>query len=186
VLLALIAVGAGLVAGWRSGGRLTNVARAHVRYPAALVAGAALGLAAELWPAGHPGSVLSVTGYVLLCGFALINIRLTGMVLVSVGLMANLAVVAADGGMPVRDAAPGVSLGSRHHGQRPGDHLVGLSDVVAVPILDETVSAGDIVLILGAATLTWGLMSQATETPSRRAERGKAGRRMRARRPSPT
>ena len=43
-----------------------------------------------------------LAGYVLLICFAVRNAGLTGMVLVAVGLLANLAVIAVDGGMPVR------------------------------------------------------------------------------------
>ena len=83
----------------------------------------------------------------LLIGFALRNAGLTGMVLVAVGLLANLTVIAVDRGMPVRGLPAGVSDGWRHHGERPGDHLTGLADVVRLTPLGETVSAGDIVLV---------------------------------------
>ena len=50
---------------------------------------------------------------------------------------------------------PACRIGRRHHGERPGDHLTGLADVVHLAPLGETVSAGDIVLSLGVARSWW-------------------------------
>jgi hypothetical protein len=52
----------------------------------------------------------------------------------------------------VRGLPAGVSDGWRHHGERPGDRLTGLADVIPITPLGETVSAGDLVLSLGVAT----------------------------------
>ena len=60
-----------------------------------------------------------VAGYLLLVGFALRNAGLTGMVLVAFGLLANLAVIVVDGGMPVRGLPAGAADGPRHHGDTP-------------------------------------------------------------------
>jgi hypothetical protein len=109
-----------------------------------------------------------IAGYVLMIGFALRNVAVTGMVLVAAGLLANLTVIAVDRGMPVRGLAAEVSDGWRHHGERPADRLMGLADVVRTP-LGETISAGDIVLSLGVATAVVSLMRPrrrpAPETP---------------------
>jgi hypothetical protein len=104
-----------------------------------------------------------IAGYLLLVGFALRNLAITGMVLVAMGLLANLTVVALNGGMPVRGLPAGTTYGPRHHGQRPGDRLTGLADVVHLPALGEIVSPGDLVLGLGVATVVVTLMR-----PSRR------------------
>jgi hypothetical protein len=84
-------------------------------------------------------------------------------------------VIAVDGGMPVRGVPAGAALGPRHHGVRPGDHLVELSDQIRLAPLDVTVSPGDIVLSLGVATVTAGLMR-----PRRRPAMADAGEASRA------
>jgi hypothetical protein len=74
-------------------------------------------------------------------------------VLVTVVLLSNLLVIGLNGGMPVRGVPAGVQLGGHHLGERPGDLLKGLTDVVYVAPLGETLSAGDIVLASGVGTL---------------------------------
>jgi hypothetical protein len=80
------------------------------------------------------------------------------MVLVAFGLFANATVITLNGGMPVRGLPAGATAGARHHGERPGDHLTALADVVHLAPLHETVSPGDLVLSLGVATVVVGLM----------------------------
>jgi len=172
MLLVVVAIAAGTIAGLALGGRLRRVADARLRSVGLLLAGAGCEFVASHWGAGWIGSALLVAGYGLLVGFALRNAAMTGMLLVAVGLAANLAVIALDGGMPVRGAPVGASYGPRHHGERSGDRLTGLSDVVRVAPLGETVSAGDLVLSLGAAVVVVGLM-------------GPPRRQLRRRRPQP-
>ena len=136
---------------------MRSLARARLRGLGLLLAGAICALGAR-WVGGGVGAGILVAGYVLMVCFALRNAGLTGMVLVAVGLLANLAVIVVDQGMPVRGLPAGVSDGWRHHGERPGDHLTGLADVVRLAPLGETVSAGDIVLSLGAGTAVVALM----------------------------
>jgi hypothetical protein len=151
--LMVVALAAGLAAGRLLGGRPRFLAGARLRWPALLVGGAAC-----LFAGGRLGTVVTLVGYVLLLTFALRNLALTGMILVTCGLLANLAVIVVDGGMPVRGVPAGAAHGSLHHGVRPGDHLLALSDHIRVRPLDATVSPGDIVLAAGVATLTAGLM----------------------------
>jgi hypothetical protein len=156
LILAALAVGAG--AGLILGGRLRNLAGARLRWAALLIGGAVCEYAGSRWGTGTAGTVVMVVGYVLLLGFAVRNVALTGMVLVVCGLLANLAVIVVDNGMPVRGVPAGTTYGARHHGVRPGDRLLGLSDQIRLTPLGATVSPGDIVLSLGVATVTVGLM----------------------------
>jgi hypothetical protein len=109
--------------------------------------------------AGGVATAFVIAGYAGLIAFALANYRLIGMVLIAMGLAANLTVIAVDGGMPVRGVPQGYDLGPRHHPERPGDQLTGLADVVHVGVIGETVSAGDIVLSVGSAAVVWGLLA---------------------------
>lgn len=123
------------------------------RWPLALGAGALCELIASLWVGGATGLALLAFGYVLLIAFAARNVAIVGSVLVIAGLLANLAVMIADGGMPVRGLPPASGFGPRHHGMGPGDHLTALGDVVAVPALGEVFSAGDLLLAAGVVTM---------------------------------
>jgi hypothetical protein len=167
MLLIAVALASGSIVGLALGGRVRRIAEARFRSVGLLLAGAGCEFAGSHLGAGWFGGVLLIAGYGLLVGFAVRNAALTGMVLVAVGLAANLTVIALDGGMPVRGVAPGASYGARHHGERPGDHLTGLADVIRVSPLGETVSAGDIVLSLGVATVVVRLMRPARRRPRR-------------------
>ena len=142
------------------------------RWPLALGAGALCELVSSLWVGGAAGLALLFAGYAMLVCFAARNVALAGSVLVMVGLVANLTVMAVDGGMPVRGLPPASGFGPRHHGQRPGDHLTALGDVVAVPALGEVFSAGDLLLAAGVAT-----MLVTVNMPARRREAVRALRR---------
>jgi len=160
--LVVVALTAGVVAGLLLGGSFRRLAGTRLRTAGLLLAGAGCEILTR-WVGGVTGAVILIVGYVLLLGFAWRNVATTGMVLVAVGLLANLTVITVNRGMPVRGVPPGLTYGWRHHGERPGDHLTGLADVVPVTPLGETVSAGDIVLSLGVATVVASLMR-----PSRR------------------
>jgi hypothetical protein len=168
MLLAVLALGAGALASRLTGGRFAAIKGMNLRWVGALLAGATLELAAGIWASGPVGMGVLVAGYVLLVGFAVANIRLTGMVLVAAGLLANAIVITLNGGMPVRGVHPGVALDPRHHGERASDRLTGLADVIHVAPIGETVSGGDIVLCLGAATVTWTLTRPDRRRESRR------------------
>ena len=163
--LVVVALTAGVVAGLLLGGSFRRLAGTRLRAVGLLLAGAGCEILTR-WVGGVTGAVILIVGYVLLLGFAWRNVATTGMVLVAVGLLANLTVITVNRGMPVRGVPPGLTYGWRHHGERPGDHLTGLADVVPVTWLGETVSAGDIVLSLGVATVVASLMRS-----SRRAAR---------------
>jgi hypothetical protein len=161
--LVVVAITAGVAAGLLLGGSFRRLAGTRLRAVGLLLAGAGCEILTR-WVGGMTGTVILVVGYLLLIGFACRNVATTGMVLVAVGLLANLTVITVNRGMPVRGLPPGITYGWRHHGERPSDHLTGLADVVRLTPLRETVSAGDIVLSLGVATVVATLMR-----PSRRA-----------------
>jgi hypothetical protein len=159
--LVALALAAGLVAGLLLGGRVRHLATTRLRSVGLLVGGAAAEFAGSRWGSGAVGTGILIAGYLLLLGFALRNAAVTGMVLVAFGLLANVTVIALDGGMPVRGLPAGAIYGARHHGQRPGDRLTGLADVIHLPALGEMVSPGDLVLGLGVATVVVSSMHPA-------------------------
>jgi hypothetical protein len=95
------------------------------------------------------GALLTVCGYALLLLFTVANRRHPGLVLIAVGVAANLTVVAADRGMPVKGLPPGVAAGSTHHGLNTRDRLSFLGDDIR--LADETLSPGDMTIAAGAA-----------------------------------
>lgn len=159
-LLALITGGA---IGLSAGGRLRWLADHRVRAWALAALGIGLELLAGRWSLGAAGEACLLGGYVCLLVFAAANAHLVGAGVVAAGVLANLAVVAADGGMPVRPAAVvlagiatpatvgGVSYGPRHHAERRGDHLTILDDRIPLSALHQVVSFGDLVLAGGVA-----------------------------------
>lgn len=183
--LAVLAVMAGLAAGLAVGRR--PAALAAPPGPTAAFAGGAgvlaalaggVGVLAALagghWIGGRPGVVVMASGYALLILFALLHFRHPGAVLVAAGLMANLAVVTVDSGMPVRGLPPGVQASGHHHGIEPSDHLTALADDIHLPVGGETISAGDAVASLGAAVAAFAWLEPAGE-PSDGGAAGEAG-----------
>jgi uncharacterized protein DUF5317 len=138
------------------GGRPSALSSLKVRWtPAALI-----GLALQLAPVpGHTWPlVLLYVSFVLLIAFAVVNLRgrVPGFVLILIGVLMNFTVIAVNDGMPVsrealvashqQDTLPILMhrAGAKHHLAGPGDHLMFLADVVAVPPLDQVVSLGDV------------------------------------------
>jgi len=131
------------------------------------------GLAAQLLSsqaAGGRSTVLLVASYTLLLAFAAANVVVVGMWLVAGGIALNLAVIAANGGMPVRESAlraagvlePGTTVAldsaSKHHLERPSDRLVVLGDIIPAKPLREVVSFGDVVMAVGVADVVAHLL----------------------------
>lgn len=137
--------------------------------------------------------ILSLS-YAMIVVFTLVNVRVPGMVLIMVGVMANFAVIAANGGMPVsadalRDSGQGVVLtelrGSApdtHHLVTEGDSLTFLGDVIGVPPpIARAISIGDIIVCVG---LIWFIASSMRGPSTRKDNRSRAGP-SRGRRASP-
>lgn len=152
-LVTLGAVG-GLLAGLVPGGRLAHLGHQRVRARPLLGAGLALLAVAGRAGAGWAGGLL-VVAYGCLAAFAAANVALVGTAVVLVGLVANLAVAAANGAMPVRAealAAAGLPAEGLRAGRRlegPDDRWTVLGGVVPVRPLAEVVSIGDVVVAVG-------------------------------------
>lgn len=109
----------------------------------------------------------------LLTGFALLNLHLIGMGVLSTGLALNAAVVLVNGAMPVRASAvvragiarPGelvlVDLGAGRRYEEVGDWLPVLGDVIPVPALGAVMSFGDLIVLVGIAVVAADLVRYA-------------------------
>jgi hypothetical protein len=149
VTLAL-ALGIALV----TGGRLRNIAATQLRRPGILAAAVGLQLALDvLHPtrgiAGRVASALLIASYLLLLAFCAANLRLRGLAVVAVGIALNGAVIALNAGMPVRAPEAAVEKTTKHHAERPSDRLTFLGDIILVPALRQSLSFGDLIMLVG-------------------------------------
>jgi hypothetical protein len=174
--LILLVIVVGLLAGLVLGGSLERVPRAGVRWPLLAV----VGLALQLLPVPGPQAVWLLHGsLLLLLGFAAANLRRGGFALILAGLALNLAVIAANGGMPVDERAVVASGqqdtlaglvrdgdGVKHRLAGPHTRLLPLGDVIAVPPpVGQVISVGDVVVDLG---IIWFLVAAMRGGPRRR------------------
>jgi hypothetical protein len=149
VTLAL-ALGLALV----TGGRLRNIAATQIRYPGVLAAAVGIQLALEVL---HPtrgtvgllASALLVVSYICLLAFCAANLQLRGLAVVAVGIALNGAVIAVNRGMPIRAPEGAVETTIKHHAERPSDRLTFLGDIILVPALRQSLSFGDLIMLVG-------------------------------------
>jgi hypothetical protein len=121
----------------------------------------------------------------LLRAFCVLNVRVGGMIVIVIGLSMNLIPVVVNWGMPVSRSAiisaglvEGGSLanteisGPRHLAD-DGDHLIFLSEIIALPPTSQVISFGDVVLLIGLAlTLSSLLRNRLLPSGRRRSSRG--------------
>jgi hypothetical protein len=168
MLLTTAAVAAGLVLGLVRGGRLSAVLRAPLRWWLLVPVGVGLQVGAERIPGGAQVG-MELAGLVVLVAWAARNaLHLPGAAIVGLGLGLNLAVVVANGHVPVRWEAM-EAVGEATPEQRVPDEglyrletdrtrLAVLGDIVPVPVFDEVVSFGDLIMLAGVVTLTANLL----------------------------
>ena len=102
----LLAIGIGVGLGLYWGGRLSNLWEWVPPLWEALVGGVVLTVLVDLVPwSGPVMTFLSIVATAALLGFAVVNVRIGGMVLVVAGLGLNLLVTVLNWGMPVSTSA---------------------------------------------------------------------------------
>jgi hypothetical protein len=147
-----------------TGGSYRRLAEAPWRWGGLLALGLALQLFlnTDLIPRSRwhdLGFGMLVASYVLLLGFCAGNVLVRGMSVVLIGVALNAFVVTIDQGMPVRvppDWHQGrVEATVKHHPRVPGDHLLGLTDVIVLRRLDAIVSFGDLIIAFGLVDATF-------------------------------
>jgi hypothetical protein len=119
----------------------------------------ALGLSGDLAP------IVSALAIVALLVVVAGNLHLTGMLVIGVGLLVNLAGVSLNGGMPVRAEAlvqaglaepeevASLELRGPRHLESPSDIAPILGDVLALPALRAVLSFGDLIVLVGLTDL---------------------------------
>jgi Family of unknown function (DUF5317) len=175
----LLVMAAGLAVGQLRGGDLDGLRAVPIKAlplaVAALVLQVLLGLQGLRLDGALPmiGSVLLVAS--LLLGLIVVwaNRRLPGMLLIGLGLVANLLVVGINGGMPVSKAtleraeisatSPDLGqLGPQYVLERPGTRLGVLGARLAIPQGRTMVSVGEVAQYAGLVVLVQGLMLAGT------------------------
>jgi small-conductance mechanosensitive channel len=149
VTLAL-ALGLALV----TGGSLRSIGATELRHPGILAAAVGIQLVLEILhptsgTAGNLASALLVASYVFLLLFCAANVRLRGLAVVAVGIALNGAVITVNEGMPVRAPEAAVETTTKHHAERRSDKLTFLGDIILVPALRQSLSFGDLIMMVG-------------------------------------
>lgn len=174
LVLLLLVIDCGIVAGLLRGGRLASLRPARVKALPLLVAALVLQLLLGLpWAHMHGsrwgiGSVLLVVSLLVLLIVARANAQLPGMPLIALGLLANLLVVGLNGAMPVSTPAPPAHihttsaqvthLGPQYLVAGPETHLPMLGARVGVLRVRTAVSVGDLLQYAGLVLLIQGLI----------------------------
>jgi hypothetical protein len=161
--LLAISIGVGLGMYW--GGRLDNLLAWRPPLWQALAGGVVLSILVDLIGfSGFFGSLLVVVATAAILAFAVVNIRIGGMILVVVGVGLNLFVTVINWGTPVSGAAL-VSAGivteselgditlSGGRELSDGSILGFLGDTIALP-WGHVVSIGDIITLVGICLVT--------------------------------
>ncbi|MDQ6837788.1 MAG: DUF5317 domain-containing protein [Actinomycetota bacterium] len=168
--LSILALLLGGTIGLLLGGNLRHLATWHLRSWWLLVPGVLAQIAADRSTLAGLGTVTLLVGYGCLLVFAWRNVLLVGMGLVAVGLVANLAVIAVDGGMPVHPPAvvragiatparlASVGYGHWHHIESGSDHLSFLDDRLPVGAFHQVLSFGDLLLCVGVTDVVANLV----------------------------
>ena len=137
-----------------TGGSLRRIAATDLRYPGILATAVGIQVVLDVirpsdGTAGHLASALLAVSYAFLVLFCVANLRLRGMAVVAVGIFLNGAVITLNSGMPVRAPEGAVETTIKHHAERDSDRLTALGDIILVPALRQSLSFGDLIMLVG-------------------------------------
>lgn len=163
---------AGILAGFATGGRFSNLGDRSFSLWPLLMAGALLQVVAQADVAGDRSHLLVAVSFALIAVFTTANLRYAGMGVILVGLLMNVATVMVNGGMPVQASsivAAGIvespaevatlDLKAKRHLMTGDDRLYWLSDVIPVRLLGgQVLSFGDLVMSIGVVDLVANLL----------------------------
>lgn len=164
------------------GGRLHRLAEAPLRWAWLLLAGVGLQVTLDviaargvLGDASTAGWLLLVASQALVLGWVVANAHLPGTIMISMGLLLNAVVIAANGAMPVSPEAiaavgaeAAVTPTGKHTLLTEGTRLPWLADVLPLPPLRSIISVGDIVLAAGLVPTAHALMTYRSPGERRR------------------
>jgi hypothetical protein len=169
-MLIAFAIIVGFLLAWLRGARLSVLADLRVR--AVWLVFVALAIQLSIFTPISPAVPaalevsLHLASYALLLLFVLANIRLPGLVVAAVGFACNLVAISSNGGrMPVSEsswkasgaAVPAAGTDGNVVLSDSDTRLWWLGDIVPLPLgpLANTVSVGDLLLLIGVTTLVY-------------------------------
>ena len=171
LLPTLLAIGIGVGLGLYWGGSLENMMTWRPLYWQALLGGICVSLLLDLFGiGGFFGALLLILATAAILGFAIVNLRTGGMVLVVAGLGLNLFVTLINWATPVSGSAL-VSAGILTSKQLPEVTLTGgreladgalfgfLGDVIPLP-WGHVISIGDVLILVGITLVTASVLRQ--------------------------
>jgi hypothetical protein len=162
VVLLAIAVVIGLGLGLTRAPAGAHSVRPHVEQLPLFAAGALLFAVSALLD-GSPAILCRAAALAVLIAVAMANRHLTGMAVIGLGLLLNLASLAVNAGVAVRASAlveagvvaPGdadtADLTGPRHLETSADALGVLGEVLPLPLVAQVVSFGDLIVAFGAA-----------------------------------
>jgi hypothetical protein len=164
-----VAILIGLVAGALRRGRLVSLTRTRLRRPLLLAIAVICALAADVLDVPSP-AIFAFVGLLAGIAFAGSNLLMPGMVVVGIGVAVNLLPVALNGAMPVRadalidagivaeaDLDRVVLRGARELADSETSLEI-LGDVIPVPQVDQVMSFGDLIVLIGLTDVIANLM----------------------------
>ena len=134
-----------------SGGSLHRVLETRLQASWAMFGALAVQVALDLFwsgPATGLTHLLLAFSYLLLIGFCAANLTLKGMTVVAVGIALNALVITINGGMPIRTDS-GFQATVKHHAEGPSDSLTFLGDIIVLRPLNQALSFGDLIMLVG-------------------------------------
>lgn len=175
MLLYVVAIVVAILIVPLTGGKFSQLAKIRLRRPWLLFAGLALQIALELIDLPRAryddvGLAILLASYVLIIGFGLSNLLLTGMGVITIGVAMNAFVIALNQGMPYRyPEGERVETTVKHRPEKPDDILPELGDYIMLgsPV-DASISFGDLVIAVGLIDLCF----RASRRPRRSRSRG--------------
>jgi hypothetical protein len=182
VLVYLVAIVVAILVVPLTGGQLSRLANIQLRRVWLLFGGLGLQIVLEfvdLPKARYDdvGLALLLLSYVLVIGFGLSNLLLTGMGVITVGIAMNAFVIALNQGMPYR-VPEGTTAETtvKHRPERPDDVLPVLGDSIALgdPV-NAAISFGDLVIAVGLVDLTYRASRRPRRSRRHAADAGTSG-----------
>jgi hypothetical protein len=178
VLVYVVAIAVAILVVPLTGGRFARLADIRVRRAWLLFAGLGIQIVLEVVDLPRArfddvGLALLLLSYVLIIGFGLSNLLLTGMGVITVGIAMNAFVIALNQGMPYRvPEGQRAETTVKHRPEQRDDVLPALGDTIVLgdPV-NAAISFGDLVIAVGLVDLTF----RASRRPRRSRRTSPAG-----------
>jgi len=162
-----------------TGGQFRRLGKIQLRRPWMLFAGLAIQILLDVVDLPRAryddlGLAILLASYVLIIGFGLSNLLLTGMGVITVGVAMNAFVIAANQGMPYRyPEGAKTETTVKHRPEQPDDILPELGDYIVLGSpFDMSISFGDLVIAVGLVDLSF----RASRRPRRSRARSRDAR----------